>query len=80
MGRAANFGVHVVHYAFFNRLDFVFTQETRRSISQQYEVAFTVGTYRPVDVAAAVIRAAMADGVLHARQAAEAVGIITREI
>lgn len=51
MGRAANFGVHVVHYAFFNRLDFVFTQETRRSISQQYEVAFTVGTYRPVDVA-----------------------------
>lgn len=50
LGRASNFGVHVVHYAFFNRLDFLFTQETRRSVSQQYEVAFTVGTYRPVDI------------------------------
>lgn len=51
LGRASNFGVHLVHYAFFNRLDFVFTQETRRSISQQYEIAFTVGTYRPLAVA-----------------------------
>lgn len=48
MDRASNVGVHVVHYAYFNRIDFLFDQTTRRSIDQQYELAVTVGTYRPI--------------------------------
>lgn len=49
-GRASNFGVHVVHYLFFNDIDFFLTSESRRSVNQQYEVAFTFGTYRPLEI------------------------------
>lgn len=50
LDRAANVGVHLVHYAFFNRVDFLVDETARRSVSQQYEVAVTVGTYRPIEL------------------------------
>jgi hypothetical protein len=48
--RAANVGVHFVHYAFFNRVDFLLDETSRRSVSQQYEFAMTLGTYRPIEL------------------------------
>lgn len=50
LDRAANVGVHFVHYAFFNRIDFLVDETSRRSVSQQYEFAMTVGTYRPIQL------------------------------
>ncbi len=50
LDRASNIGVHVVHYLFFNQMDFLFAQEGRRSVNQQYEVALTFGTYRPTQL------------------------------
>jgi len=50
LDRAANIGVHLVHYAYFNRVDFLLDQTSRRSVDQQYEIALTVGTYRPIDI------------------------------
>jgi hypothetical protein len=50
LDRAANVGVHFVHYAFFNRIDFLADATLRRSVSQQYEFAVTVGTYRPLEL------------------------------
>jgi hypothetical protein len=50
LDRASNIGLHVVHYAFFNRVDFLLDDTARRSVSQQYEVAVTVGTYRPIEL------------------------------
>lgn len=47
---AANVGLHVVHYAFFNRVDFLLDETSRRSVNQQYELAVTVGTYRPIQL------------------------------
>jgi len=48
--RASNLGVHVVHYLFFNDVDFLLEREGRRSVNQQYEVAITFGTYRPTQL------------------------------
>lgn len=50
LDRAANVGVHFVHYAFFNRVDFLLDETLRRSVSQQYEFAVTMGTYRPINL------------------------------
>ncbi len=50
LDRAANLGMHFVHYAYFNRVDFMLDQTSRRSVDQQYEIAVTVGTYRPIDI------------------------------
>lgn len=48
VGGPANAGVHLIHYVFFDRLDFFVNQATRSRINQQYEIAVTLGTYQPV--------------------------------
>lgn len=49
-GQPGNFGVHLVHYLFFNKLDFLLTDERTTGLRQQYEFAMSVGTYSPVSV------------------------------
>ena len=48
LGRSSNIGLHLVHYLFFDRIDFLLTREDRRSVQQQYEAAITFGTYQPL--------------------------------
>jgi hypothetical protein len=48
--RPTNVGFHLVHYAFFNRLEFVFGDRTGRNLSHQVELAMTLGTYQPVRI------------------------------
>ena len=48
VGGPANAGVHLIHYLFFDRLDFFVNPDTRSRINQQYEIAVTLGTYQPI--------------------------------
>ncbi len=48
LGGPANAGVHFIHYLFFDRLDFAVNQDTRSRITQQYEIAVTLGTYQAI--------------------------------
>jgi hypothetical protein len=50
MGHATNFGLHLVHYAYFNQLDFFLDANDRRSVYQQFEIAFTVGAPQPFNI------------------------------
>lgn len=50
MNRASNFGVHFVHYLYFDHLAFALSEDRRRTVTQQYELAFTFGTYLPVEL------------------------------
>ena len=50
MNRASNFGVHFVHYLYFDHLAFALSEDRRRMVTQQYEMAFTFGTYLPAEV------------------------------
>jgi hypothetical protein len=49
-GKPGNFGLHFVHYLFFNRLDFIVLDEQTAGLRQQYEIAASVGTYSPIDI------------------------------
>jgi len=50
LGHATNFGFHLVHYAYFNRLDFFLDANERRSVYNQFEIAFTLGAPQPFDI------------------------------
>lgn len=48
--RVTNIGFHAIHYAFFNRLEFLLGDRPPRSITNQFELAMTFGTYQPLRV------------------------------
>lgn len=50
LGRATNFGLHLVHYAYFNQLDFILDANDRRSVFHQFEIAFTLGAPQPFNI------------------------------
>ncbi|MCW5623184.1 MAG: hypothetical protein KIT73_00500 [Burkholderiales bacterium] len=50
LDRPSNIGVHLIHYLFFNQVDFFLQSEGRKTVAQQYEVAFSFGTYTPIKV------------------------------
>jgi len=50
LGRPTDFGLHFVHYAYFNRLDFFLDSKERRQVDQQFEVALTLGSSKPFEI------------------------------
>jgi hypothetical protein len=50
LGRPTNFGLHFIHYAYFNRIDFFLDANQRRRMDQQYEIAVTLGASKPIEV------------------------------
>ncbi|MCU0869580.1 MAG: hypothetical protein MUF30_08265 [Burkholderiales bacterium] len=48
--RVTNLGFHAVHYAFFNRIEFLLGDRPPRALQHQFELALTFGTYQPVRV------------------------------
>ncbi len=50
LGRPTNFGLHFIHYAYFNRLNFFLDSSERRRVDQQFEVAVTLGASKPFEI------------------------------
>jgi hypothetical protein len=50
LGRPMDFGLHFIHYLYFNRLDFFLDATDRQTVNQQYEIGLSLGTSKPFKI------------------------------